>query len=340
MDLTQKLALHSKKLDRQQRKDKRRVEKAAARRGQAALHLLPAELLVEIISNLQPSDVFSLVATCKALQDQINLRRELVASLIIAFRYPNISRAFPRPKRIAEVDEKYHQALQSQRRQEMLQIHRKPYQHVQSHDPRKICSCLTCVLLWNNLCLIVDLHHWQDRFDKHEPTPIPHINRGENPDWNIQLVHRNSLIVRRALKDSIWYARILEKHLDTIVRTGRRWRKYPRDPNRPDYRMTEAEAMSGTDSFLGRRGQQSLEFPYRRDTYYHLEAYMPNRKWDHEKATWLYMPATQHDRDCEWALGRHTDLMLPVGYRIRASDRGTEPDQQSMHSQSSRTEVA
>lgn len=323
IDTTERLALHSRKLDRQQRKGRKRAEKAAAKRGQAALHLLPVELILDIISYLKPSDVFTVASTCKSLRDQVIMWREVIANSIIDHRFTNLARSFPRPKRLAEVDEKYHSALQSELRQQKLQIHRRPYQHIQSHEPNKLCSCLTCVLLWNNLCLIVDFHHWQARLDdrsiKQPITPIP---RGENPEWNTKLVYRNSLIVRRALKDSLWYARILEAHLDTIVRTMRRWQRYPRDQSKPDYKMTKEEAASGIDAFLGRRGQQTIEFPYRRDVYFHLEAYMPNRRWDHEKQAWRYVYAGSHERDCEWVLENHMDLKLPLGCRIRDSAPG------------------
>lgn len=72
--------------------------------------------------------------------------------------------------------------------------------------------------------------------------------------------------------------------------------------------MTEADATSGYDAFLGRSGPSSLDFPFHRDNYYMLEAYLPNRGWSDELQRWMYVPENQHDTDVEvvekWAKWR------------------------------------
>ncbi len=64
--------------------------------------------------------------------------------------------------------------------------------------------------------------------------------------------------------------------------------------------MSLDDVKSETDLFLERSGPPSLDFPFHRDNYYMLEAYLPNRGWNAEVAEWRYMPASQHDRDVEF----------------------------------------
>ena len=112
------------------------------------------------------------------------------------------------------------------------------------------------------------------------------------------------------------YAAILERHLASIVGTLTRkhvgyrqvrsgsgkwvstkekflWSVYKMRP----YRVTDAEADAGEDFWLERGGKPCYEFPYHRDGYYSLEAYVPNRKWDKEEERWLYYDGLQHERD-------------------------------------------
>ena len=63
--------------------------------------------------------------------------------------------------------------------------------------------------------------------------------------------------------------------------------------------MTEEDALAATDAFLSKHGPASLEFPYQRDEYYMLEAYLPNRWWKKVEARWVYITAGQHERDLE-----------------------------------------
>ena len=64
--------------------------------------------------------------------------------------------------------------------------------------------------------------------------------------------------------------------------------------------MTIQDAAAENDDFLNRSGPPSLAFPFHRDNYYMLEAYLPNRGWNSDASEWRYMPATQHDRDVEF----------------------------------------
>lgn len=120
--------------------------------------------------------------------------------------------------------------------------------------------------------------------------------RGHTPAWNRDLVARNARIARRAVDDALWHARILELHLDSTVRAIRR-HAANKGNKRTHVHMTAADAAAGTDAFLSRHGPPSLEFPYQRDEYYMLEAYLPNRWWKKSEARWVYIIAGQHDRD-------------------------------------------
>lgn len=66
--------------------------------------------------------------------------------------------------------------------------------------------------------------------------------------------------------------------------------------------MTHDDVRSETDSFLERSGPPSLDFPYHRDNYYMLEAYLPNRGWNSTEARWMYAPAVQHEIDVQFVV--------------------------------------
>ena len=294
VDMTQALSLRSKRTERQ----KRRLQKKQKRAAEAAnLLSLPVELLVQILQNLRPSDCFQLACVCRGLNQLVAHHGEAVAKHLIGHRYASLAKCFPRPVLLRNVEPTYYPALRSHRRQKMLEIQKKPYQqHIKPADPEHICSCMTCVLAWNNLNLLVDLAHWQNQLDRREPLPI--IERGTNPAWNVYLVLENSKVVDKAIESSLGYALILQRHLNTTVRTITRYRRYGKTI---PYDMTKEDAESGTDSWLERKGQPSYEFPFRRDMYYYLEAYLPNRKYDKTLQKWMYYQGSQHDRDLEWA---------------------------------------
>lgn len=66
--------------------------------------------------------------------------------------------------------------------------------------------------------------------------------------------------------------------------------------------MTNDDVAKGTDAFLERSGPPSLDFPFHRDNYYMLEAYLPNRGRNGEEMRWLYVPESQHDMDVQFVV--------------------------------------
>jgi hypothetical protein len=158
---------------------------------------------------------------------------------------------------------------------------------------------MTCLLRWNSLNLIVDFNYWQDNLDKGEP--IPMIARGKSPEWSTLLTNDNASYVLKALDSPMWHALLLERHLDSMVRSIARQRANKGNKRRR-FRMTDEDEAAGTDLFLERSGPPSTELPFHRDQYYLLETYMPNRGWNSEEGRWMYMPADQHDRDVAWVV--------------------------------------
>jgi hypothetical protein len=293
VDTTAALSLHSKRTERRQKKRHLKESK------QKANFLdLPSEIILEIIVLLRPSDVFNLTRTFKGFQQFINGETERIAGNVIALRYPVLTQCFPLPVLLKNVDKEAHAALLDDERQiKHLHIHKKPYQHILAPDPNMICTCLTCILAWNNLCVIIDFAFWQNNLEKGEP--ISMIPRGKFPRWNQKLITANASIVQRALRDPLWYARILEQHLKTTVGSIRRHGNNSGNKRRR-FRMAPEDAAAENDKFLKRSGPPTLDFPFHRDNYYMLEAYLPNRGWNSEAGEWRYMPSTQHDRDVEF----------------------------------------
>jgi hypothetical protein len=126
--------------------------------------------------------------------------------------------------------------------------------------------------------------------------PIPTIARGKFPEWNQNLVSANADIVSKALYSTLWYAAILEGHLNSIVRSIRRHGNN-KGNKRKRFRMTPEDVAAENDLFLDRSGPPTMDFPFHRDSYYMLESYVPNRGWNSEDSEWKYMPASQHERD-------------------------------------------
>ena len=329
VDKTAALSLHSKKTERLQKRLQRKSQKAASHSKTASLVDLPSELLSEVLSYLRPSDIYRLLRTSHNIRDYVLDNEDAIGRDVIRLRYWTLFRCFPLPVALKDVPAEAHPALLSERRQELMNIHRKSYhQHVLPVDPHTVCTCMTCVLAWNNLCLIVDLHHWQRNLEQREP--IPMIARGSNPCWNRDLLQRNATIVRQAMISTLVYAWILEKHLATITGTilrFSRWKKKGETGVRPrPYRMTDGDVLSGTDLFLERSGPPCYDFPFHRDNYYTIEAYVPNRKWGTENKRWYYyaLPPTQHERDLEWVKSSHRPIKL---------DEKTQVDEKSQLSE-------
>jgi hypothetical protein len=307
IDTTAVLSLHSKKTERlQKQKQKKSVKAAEVIASKYTIQDLPGEIVLLIIGNLPPSSIFRLSRTSSSIRSFIVENENHIARSVVDTRYSILQRCFPPPLPFSAVPEDVRPALLSTRRQEIMGIHRKAYyQHIPPYDPHTICTCMTCVFAWNNLCLIIDLHHWQQSLEKREP--ITMIARGTTPEWNLDLLRRNGAIVRKAMSHMLMYACILEKHLDTISTTimrSSRWKrkgdKKPRGPRL--YNMTEVDVSSGSDYFLENAGPPSHEFPFHRDNYYTIEAYLPNRKWSTDTKKWHYyaLPPFQHERDLQW----------------------------------------
>lgn len=305
VDTTAALPLHSKKTERMQKRLEKKSKKKLAPKPQSFLDL-PSELLLDVFTYLRPSDLFRLQRLNRTTKSFIQENEATISREIIMTRYSNLAKCFPLPIAFSTLDPKYHSALLSPKRQDLLAIHKKPYQHVKPLDPLDICTCMTCVFAWNNLCTIADLAHWQKALDNREP--IPMIPRGQTPEWNQDLINHNAALVQAAMNSPLVYAALLALHLDTTTRTILRRSKYikarPVLPEHRPYQLSLAEAAQESDVYLARKGPPSYEFPYHRDNYYNLEAYVPNRKWSREEECWKYYAGTQHERDLEWVRDR------------------------------------
>lgn len=301
IDTTVKLPLRSKKTERAQKRLYQKQQRAAtARQTAPSLLDLPPELLQEIFGYLQPTHIFTLLRVNKSLHTFIQTNSTPIALDIISRRYWILSQCLPLPVPFSSLDPADQKPSLSTHRQDLLQIHKKPYHHVKGIDPTRVCTCMTCVFAWNNLCLALDLAHWQRNLNAREP--IPMIPRGANPAWNKTLLDTHADIVSRAMNgDRLIYAAILETHLRTTTQTLlRTFRGKKTVHPRRLYHLTPTEAAQGTDEFLSRSGPPSYEFPWHRDNYYALEAYVPNRKWSREREGWVYYAEGGHRRDLAW----------------------------------------
>ncbi|KUI59070.1 hypothetical protein VP1G_06332 [Cytospora mali] len=307
------LRVYSKRSER--RRKKHQLKLSRPRGEQRSLLDLPFDIIINVFAFLRPSDIFRLSRTCRSLNSfLLEEHAALISRSVIQWRYPCLEKCIRLPVLISDIKDLHLRAvLQAPERQKKLDIHRRPYyQHVKPPDPSLVCTCLTCILRWNVLCLAVDFSHWQDDLDAGNPLPI--IPRGRQPEWNTNLLNSHAAIVEKAVNRSVggrasplWYAAILEAHLESTIRSIRR-HSANKGNKRPRFCMTLSDAASGTDAFLQRSGPPSADFPFHRDNYYMLEAYLPNRCWFKEQQRWGYMPAEQHDKDLEqirrWASGR------------------------------------
>ena len=311
VDTTAALPLRSKKTLRLKRKIADKQMKAAQRPPVTNLMDLPPELLQEVFGYLRASDVILLLRVSHSVHDCVLDHEKAITRDIIRRRYWVLSRSFPVPVAFKDVDPSARPALLSDGRQDMLQIHKKPYTHVKGIDPHSICTCMSCVFAWNNLCLILDLAHWQKNLNEREP--IPMIQRGTAPEWNRKLLDKHASVVEKAMTSRLCYARILEKHLRTTIETISRTirGKKTMHPRRL-YHFTPPEAAKEIDEFLERMGPPSYEFPWHRDNYYGLEAYVPNRKWSKEQEKWLYYADGLHERDLQFIKERFSGSKPPA----------------------------
>jgi hypothetical protein len=293
-DRTAALTVNNKRTERLQRKQ---VTRARKREAIVNLSKLPTELILESLEYLEPRDVFHFSFVNRRFHSLVTAHANVIGDAIIASRYTILAQCFPTPKLLSEVEPALRLVLSDPSRQVQLGIHKRPYQHIQSPDAQQLCTCLTCILTWNNLGLVLDFAYWQEHLDKGKPIPL--IPRGQTAAWNTELIARNARITRKAVENSLWHARILAAHLDSTVRSIRR-HAGNKGNKRVHIAMTIADAASGTDNFLAKHGSPSLEFPYQRDEYYMLEAYLPNRWWRKTEGRWIYIIAGAHERDLEY----------------------------------------
>lgn len=292
IDTTVAIPKKSKRTERQQKK---RQEKAS--RVQTTFFDLPTELLLSVFSYLRPSDIFNISRVNKSFHNFIFLQHEdQLAQAMIQARYPTLYKCFQLPVLLKDVDESVHAALMDEERQELLNIHKKSYQHIKAPDPKLICTCLTCSLNWNFLCVIIDFAVWQNNLDQgfappliphpiHPPSPtppistlpltdhsepIPIIDRGRSPRWNRTLINASAATVTKALHSKLWHSRILEAHLDSTVRSIKR-HGANKGNQRKRFRMEVEDVRVGTDAFLERSGPPTMDIPYHRDGFYMLE---------------------------------------------------------------------
>ena len=297
VDTTVAIPLRSK---RTERREKKRHLKEAASKQHATLWDLPSELLLKILFLLKPSDIFRLSRANQALRNFVLEEEDGIARQVIERRYAVLAKCFVLPRLLNTVDEEGRLALGDVKRQAThlhIHIHKKPYQHISVPDADVVCTCLTCMLAWNNLCLVVDFAHWQINLDGGEP--IPMIPRGKLPEWNRLRLEVNKGVVEKAIYSPLFYAAILEAHLKSTVGSIKRHGENKGNKRRR-FRMDVEDVRAESDGFLERSGPPSLDFPFHRDNYYMLEAYLPNRGWNKEAEEWRYMPASQHERDVEF----------------------------------------
>ncbi|KAL2429032.1 hypothetical protein ABEF95_011873 [Exophiala dermatitidis] len=325
IDTTAQLALHSKKTARLQRRQEKKQSARRTRSDIQSILDLPPEILLLILSFLQPSDIYTLLRLNRSMRIFILDNENAIADSIMSRRYWVLLQCFPLPVMLEKVPDVARPVLLSQQWQDRLRIHKNPYQHIKQIDPSTVCTCMSCVLAWNNLCIILDLAHWQPNFDKREPLPI--IPRGRNPEWNVDLLEKNAQIVMKAMHSPLAHARILQIHLDVTTRTilrTERWRRDGKDksdrPNSRDkilpvqparprlYRLTDEDVAAQTDEFLERSGPPSYQPIYMRDNYYNVEAFVPNRKWDRDEQRWHYYSKwpKPHENDLAWLVARFT----------------------------------
>lgn len=310
VDTTAALTLRSKKTARLQ---KRQAQKESAQKVQSDIESfldLPHELVLMILSFLQPSDLFRLLQLNHSMRILILENEKSIAESIMRRRYWVLKQCFPLPLALDQVPDAARPALLSDLWQIRLRIHKNPYQHIKHIDPLSVCTCMSCVLAWNNLNIILDLAHWQKYLENREPIPV--IPRGRNPEWNVELLNRHADIVTKAMQSSLTYARILETHLDstnrTIIRSGN-WRKKGEKITTPRprlYHLTDEEVAAGTDEYLERSGPPSFQPIFMRDNYYSVEAFVPNRKWDKDEQRWRYYSQwpRPHENDLSWLVAR------------------------------------
>jgi hypothetical protein len=286
VDLTQPLPSHSKRTKRQLKKLQKKASQPKLRASGRGLLDLPHELLWAILEFLRPSDLFALGRVNKPLRAFILATEARLARAVIKIRYPILERCFPMPVHMANVSPTMQTLLQSPCRPDIQHAHRPQHQNIPRPDAVSVCTCLTCLGRWNALCAVVDFAHWQEHLDHSKA--LPQIPRGRSPAWNQQLLEGNARVVTNAMTRPLWYARVLEAHLNSTTRSVLRHSQNTADKRR-HFQLTAEDLRAGTDAFLHNQGPCEVVYPFARDNYYMLEAFLPGRCWvaDHQK--WIYV---------------------------------------------------
>jgi len=156
------LAINSKRSTREQKK---RQKKEKARKNRISMLDLPSELVIDILGHLLPRDIFVLSRVSKPVREFIQHNEGRIAGEINSSRFAVLSRCFQPPLILEQVDESYHSVLQREERPELSLVHKNWYQHILPPDSKVVCTCRSCIMAWNNLCLVVDFCYWQDHLD-------------------------------------------------------------------------------------------------------------------------------------------------------------------------------
>ncbi|KAK3906148.1 hypothetical protein C8A05DRAFT_12113 [Staphylotrichum tortipilum] len=302
-DLTQPLTLRSKRTERRRRKLEKKgasFRRSSSARGGEPIGVLdlPVELLVAILELVRPSDLFALSRVSRQLRAFLLADEAAIAHRVVSLRYPILQRCLLRPLLMTDVDSSLWPLLRMPDRPDLNRSHLIAHHNIPPPDDAFHCTCLTCIVRWNALCAVVDFAHWQRHLDN--GVPIPMIPRGAAvPSWNRDLLDRHRRVVLKALTSPLWYARVLEAHLASTTRSIRRHSQNKSDRRR-HFLLTQEDEQAGTDAFLQRNGPPTFDYPYSRELYYMLEAFLPGRSWLAEHQKWVYLSSGGwHDHDLD-----------------------------------------
>ncbi|KAL2160691.1 hypothetical protein VTH06DRAFT_887 [Thermothelomyces fergusii] len=251
-----------------------------------------------ILKLLHLSDVFALSRASKGLHAFVLANEWAIANPIIKRLHPFFERFIIHAKEFERVEPAIQSLLERPDRPD-LGAHRNVHQNIPPPDKTLHCACMACLMRWNALCAVIDFAHWQDHLDG--GIPIPTVERGTCPRWNQELLERNRRVAVKAPNSPLRYARILDAHQGSTIRSILRSLQTKMDQH---YYVTAADVRAGTDEMLQQNEPSTFDYPYARDLYYMLEAFLPGRSWIPELRRWVFMPETQ-----EW---HETDLRILV----------------------------
>lgn len=173
VDTTEALPLKSKKTERRQKKRQEKLKRTTVKSDTKSFLELPPELLQDILGFLRPSDIFRLLRLNKSTAKFIQDNESSIVRDIIRQRYWVLSHSLQSPVLAKDVDASALACLMTPNWQEKTQINKRSYQQfIKMHDAFKVCSCMTCVLAWNHLNVVLDLAHFQKHLSEREPIPI------------------------------------------------------------------------------------------------------------------------------------------------------------------------